>query len=121
MIVRMVWRRVLLCACASARRNGLLGAVECAMGESLIAPYEPVHEHVPGVQVDEAVKLVEQQQIDVLLGLGGGSPLGLAKAVSFALEAEQVDGQPVPVQARIPVIAVPTTYAGSEMTPTYGV
>lgn len=121
MIERMGWRRVLLCAGASARRSGLLAVVESVLGEYLVATYEPVQEHVPGVQVDEAVKLVEQRQIDVLLGLGGGSPLGLAKAVSFALEAEQADGQPVPVQARIPVIAVPTTYAGSEMTPTYGV
>lgn len=121
MIERMGWRRVLLCAGASARRSGLLAALESVLGEYLVSTYEPVHEHVPGVQVDEAVKLVEQQQIDVLLGLGGGSPLGLAKAVSFALEADLADGQPVPAQARVPVIAVPTTYAGSEMTPTYGV
>lgn len=120
-IERSGWKRVLLCAGGSARLSGLLAALESALGEYLVAICEPVRAHVPGIQVDEAVKQVEQQQIDVLLGLGGGSPLGLAKAVSFALEADLADGQPMPAQARVPVIAIPTTYAGSEMTPMYGV
>jgi maleylacetate reductase len=121
----MGWRRVLLCAGGSARRSGLLARLEGVLGERLVALYEPVQAHVPGMQVDEATKLAEEQQVDALLGLGGGSPLGLAKAVSFALEKkphiEQAGSQPLLTMARVPVIAVPTTYAGSEMTPVYGV
>jgi alcohol dehydrogenase class IV len=49
----------------------------------------------------------------------------MAKAVSLALE-EQRSGRPAraaypTAQPLIPVIAIPTTYAGSEMTPIYGV
>jgi len=61
----------------------------------------------------------------IIIGLGGGSPIGMAKAVSLALE-EQRTRQPARAkfptdQPLVPVIAIPTTYAGSELTPIYGV
>jgi alcohol dehydrogenase len=125
-IERMGWRRVLLCAGTSARHTGVLASVERLLGERLVAVYGAVQAHVPGSQVDEALAVADEQQVDALLGLGGGSALGLAKAVSFALEERRGRGQGQgqgagPRQARVPVIALPTTYAGSEMTPTYGV
>ncbi len=49
----------------------------------------------------------DRARADCLLSIGGGSVVGTAKAVA--------------VQARIPIVAVPTTYAGSELTPTWGV
>jgi maleylacetate reductase len=44
--------------------------------------------------------------IDVLVAIGGGSTTGLGKAISVA--------------TGLPLAVVPTTYAGSEMTPIYG-
>lgn len=105
---RAGWRRVLLCSSGSLRRDGAIAAVENALGDRLVAIYERAQPHVPELQVAEVQKLAEQREVDVLIGMGGGSPLGLAKAVSFALE-------------QVPMIAIPTTYAGSEMTPMYGV
>jgi maleylacetate reductase len=43
---------------------------------------------------------------DGVVCIGGGSSTGLAKAIALT--------------SRLPVLAVPTTYAGSEMTPIYG-
>ena len=43
---------------------------------------------------------------DVVVCLGGGSSTGLAKALALSHD--------------LPILAVPTTYAGSEMTPIYG-
>ena len=43
---------------------------------------------------------------DLLLAIGGGSTIGAAKAVAMT--------------ARLPIVAVPTTYAGSEITPIWG-
>ncbi|HEX7735761.1 MAG TPA: iron-containing alcohol dehydrogenase [Ktedonobacteraceae bacterium] len=121
----MGWRRVLVSASGSARRGGTLDILGDILGERLVAVYESVRAHVPGKQVDEALKLARERQVDVVLGLGGGSPLGLAKAVSFALEEQPGTAltrmSASSSQARVPVIAIPTTYAGSEMTPTYGV
>jgi maleylacetate reductase len=71
------------------------------------------------------LSLAVEHNIAAVIGLGGGSPIGLAKAISLALEARR-SGQPARArfptdQPLVPVIAIPTTYAGSEMTPIYGV
>ena len=39
--------------------------------------------------------------------MGGGSAIGLAKAIAL--------------DTHLPIVAIPTTYAGSEMTPVYGI
>jgi maleylacetate reductase len=95
------------------------------LGERLAAIYERTQAHVLDFQLAEALELAVQANIEAIIGLGGGSPIGLAKAVAAALE-QQRTGQPVTAktpteQPLIPVIAIPTTYAGSEMTPVYGV
>jgi maleylacetate reductase len=122
---RFGWRRVLVCASGTALRSGQLARVEAALGERLAASYAPVQPHVPGAQVDEATDLAAERAVDAVIGLGGGSPIGLAKAVGQALE-ERRSGAPARAafptdQPRVPVAAIPTTYAGSEMTAIYGV
>lgn len=119
------WQRLMLCATGSLRRDGTITAIETALGERLVAVYEGVQPHVPDFQVAEALALAEACQADALIGLGGGSPVGMAKAVSMALQ-EKRSGKAARVslpieQPLVPVVAIPTTYAGSEMTPVYGV
>ncbi|WP_175776063.1 maleylacetate reductase [Burkholderia anthina] len=62
--------------------------------------------HVPVEVAREAIRVMRASGADACIAAGGGSTIGLAKAI--ALEAD------------LPIIAVPTTYAGSEMTPLYG-
>ncbi|MGH2493555.1 MAG: iron-containing alcohol dehydrogenase family protein [Ktedonobacteraceae bacterium] len=122
---RFSWRRLMLCSTGSLRRNGSIALVEKVLGERLVATFEHVQPHVPDSQVAEAVKLALAHEADAIIGLGGGSPIGMAKAVSFALEERRV-GKSAKAKSPIeqplePVIALPTTYAGSEMTPVYGI
>ena len=162
-IDRFGWRRLMLCAAGSARRGGRVAQIEAALGERLAATYERVQPHVQDFQVAEALDLAAEKEVDAVIGLGGGSPIGMAKAVSAAL-AEKHASKPAregqaevgaglapahpsslapahpSSQARVgqaqmgqmqmgqtqgaaptPVVAIPTTYAGSEMTPVYGV
>jgi alcohol dehydrogenase class IV len=75
--------------------------------------------------VSEAISLASQRAVDGVIGLGGGSSIGIAKATGLALE-ELRTGRPARAgyptdQPLVPVIAIPTTYSGSEMTPIYGV
>jgi maleylacetate reductase len=70
--------------------------------------------------VDEVLALARQHEADAVIGLGGGGSLGVAKAVSFALCRGRNSLRPTD-QPIVPVIAIPTTYAGSEMTPVYGI
>lgn len=101
------WSRALLVTTPSQRANGTVARVETLLGEKLVAVFDATRSHVPQSTVDAAVQLAHENAADVFIALGGGSAIGAAKAASHALE--------------IPNVAVPTTYAGSEMTPVYGV
>ena len=107
-VVRRVgWRRILLCTNPSIRANGQLDALGKNLGEILVGVFDQVQPHIPDFQVRVALELAAENKVDAVLGMGGGSPIGMAKAVGF--------------QAHLPIIAIPTTYAGSEMTPVYGI
>lgn len=81
--------------------------IEALLGATRAETLSDVRPHVPLELAQAARKTAAELEIDCLLAVGGGSAIGLAKAV--ALETE------------IPIVAIPTTYAGSEMTPIYGI
>ena len=59
------------------------------------------------MEVAEAARnTAREKEADCLLSIGGGSTTGTAKAVAL--------------ETGLPIVAVPTTYAGSEMTPIWG-
>lgn len=69
-------------------------------------------------EVNACAELIREKKIDVLVALGGGSSLDLAKAASLAQPdiREFHRGKPAPKE-HLPVIAVPTTAGtGSEVT-----
>jgi alcohol dehydrogenase class IV len=118
------WRRLMLCTTPHLQINGMMALVENVSGQCLTVSYDKVEPHVPEHQVEEALSLARQYRVDAIIGLGGGSPIGMAKAASLEFETGRL-GQPKvsdpTTQTLLPVIAIPTTYAGSEMTPIYGV
>jgi alcohol dehydrogenase class IV len=120
------WRRLMLCTSPSLTANGHTARVANALGDRLVATYDQVQAHVPDFQLAECLQIAEANPIDAVIGLGGGSPIGMAKAVALELEAKRrnidvATAQNPMEQPLIPNIAIPTTYAGSEMTPIYGV
>lgn len=120
------WRRLLLCTTPHLTQSGHTGRIGAILGDSLVAVYDQVEPHVPDYQVAACLKIAAEHNIDAVIGLGGGSPIGMAKAVALELEAqrtgvEAATSRNVTEQPLVPSIAIPTTYAGSEMTPVYGV
>src|SRR5258708_39512356 len=104
-VERFGWRRILLCTSHSMQRNGYVNSIKSSLGDVLAAVFDHVQPHVQDVQVKEVLELVAENEVDAVIGMGGGSPIGMAKAIGF--------------QSHLPIIAIPTTYAGSEMTPVY--
>lgn len=92
-VERMGWRRLMLCTTEHMRGRGHLAPVEQALGSRLVATYERVQPHVRASLVDEALGLADAHGVDAVIGLGGGSPIGTAKAVSMGLE-ERRAGRP---------------------------
>ena len=119
------WQRLMLCTNQSLRQNGHAAAVEAALGDCLVASFDRVQPHVQDAQLEAVLDLAAEKRVDALIGMGGGSPIGMAKAVASAL-IEQRTSQSASLstsfaQPIVPVIAIPTTYAGSEMTAGFGV
>ena len=86
-----------------------------ALGGALVGMYARSRPHVPEGTVEEVTEEARSLQADALVGLGGGSPIGTAKAAAFRLQKNRGSGS-----GPIMVAAVPTTYAGSEVTPVFG-
>lgn len=84
-----------------------LGARAAALlGARSVGVYAGAVMHVPLESATAARAEAVRANADACLAIGGGSTIGLAKAIAL--------------ESGLPVIAVPTTYAGSEMTPIWG-
>ncbi len=78
----------------------------------VVGVYDGVRPHVPAETVQEAAARAVELDVDGLVALGGGSAIDTCKAVASQLASES---------ERAPrIVAVPTTYAGAEWTPYFG-
>ncbi|OPG07063.1 maleylacetate reductase [Streptomyces sp. GKU 895] len=77
-----------------------------AAGLPVAVRHDEVVMHVPVDVAERARKAAVEGAVDVLVCVGGGSTTGLAKAVALT--------------TGLPIVAVPTTYAGSEATNVWG-
>nr|CDU26675.1 maleylacetate reductase 2 [Rhodococcus opacus] len=68
--------------------------------------HEEVTMHVPVEVAERARAAAARHQVDAVVSIGGGSATGLAKAIALT--------------TGLPIVAVPTTYAGSEATTVWG-
>lgn len=76
------------------------------LGERVAGIFTGVRPHVPVDVAAAAVAAAKDIRADCVLAIGGGSTTGTAKAIALDLP--------------LPIVVVPTTYAGSEMTPVWG-
>jgi maleylacetate reductase len=82
-------------------------AVTTSLGDRVGASWDHIPAHVPAEVVNAAEGVARDAVVDGIVAVGGGSAVGLGKALTLALD--------------VPFLAVPTTYAGSEMTSIYGI
>jgi maleylacetate reductase len=97
---------VLFVCTPSLKASSHAGRIRTALGTRLVAEFIGVEPHVPREVVDQARALAAEKQIDVVIAIGGGSAIGVGKGVALG---------------GVSLIAIPTTYAGSEMTPVVGI
>ena len=97
-------RVLLIC---TPRRGDAVERVAAAAGARVAGVFDGARMHVPAEVADAALAEARRVGADLCIAVGGGSAIGVAKAVALR------DGPPF--------IAVPTTYAGSEMTAIWGI
>jgi alcohol dehydrogenase class IV len=78
-----------------------------ALGARCAGTYDKAAMHVPVEIAEDARRAARELGADCCITVGGGSTTGLGKAIALT--------------SSVPILAVPTTYAGSEMTPIYGI
>ncbi|HLF22880.1 MAG TPA: maleylacetate reductase [Burkholderiales bacterium] len=101
---RLGARRALVLATPEQRADAR--RVAEILGERHAGVFAEAAMHVPIETARAAVAEAKRLNADCAVTIGGGSTTGLGKAIAL--------------ESSIPILAVPTTYAGSEVTPIYG-
>lgn len=81
--------------------------VAALLGERAAGVFDRAVMHVPIETAREARAHAAKIGADCAVAIGGGSTIGLGKAIAL--------------ESALPIVAIPTTYAGSEMTTIYGI
>jgi alcohol dehydrogenase class IV len=76
--------------------------ITASLGERCVGLYDKAVRHVPIEVAEDARRAAQAASADCCVVVGGGSTIGLGKAIALT--------------TGMPVLAVPTTYSGSEMT-----
>ncbi|MDX3748658.1 maleylacetate reductase [Streptomyces sp. AK08-02] len=101
---RLGLRRLLVVCGGRGRQTAQ--AVADSLGPALAGLHAEARMHVPVEVADRAVEVALAAGADGCVAVGGGSAIGLGKAIAL--------------RTGLPLIAVPSTYSGSEMTPVWG-
>jgi alcohol dehydrogenase class IV len=102
-----VERALVLC---TARQRALAEDVARRIGGRAAGIFDGAVMHVPVETAAAAHALAVQLGADGCVAVGGGTAIGLGKAIALTVAAPGV----------FPILAIPTTFSGSEMTPIHG-
>jgi maleylacetate reductase len=97
-------RALVLC---TPEQQPLADAIAKRLGARAAGVFAKAVMHVPVETASAAIDEARRVNADCALAVGGGSTTGLGKAIAL--------------QSSLPILAIPTTYAGSEMTPIWGI
>ncbi|MBR8376732.1 maleylacetate reductase [Burkholderia cenocepacia] len=96
-------RAIVLC---TPEQRDLAERIVERLGARAAGLYDRATMHVPIEIARDAQAFARSCDADCAVAIGGGSTIGLGKAIAL--------------ESSLPILAIPTTYAGSEMTPIYG-
>jgi len=101
-------RAIVLC---TPEQRAQAQAVADRLGTKAGGIFDRATMHVPVEIAHDAIECAKQLGADCAIAIGGGSTIGLGKAIALSASSEYP----------MPILAVPTTYAGSEVTPVFGI
>ncbi len=96
-------KALVLSTTGRSKEAGYLAGI---LGDTTAAVFTGARMHTPVDLTEKALALLLHSQADGIIAFGGGSSIGLSKALALRTD--------------LPQIVIPTTYSGSEMTPVVG-
>lgn len=96
-------RALILC---TPRQAAHANSLATQLGELAAGVFTEAAMHTPVTVTEQALQVLRAAKADCTIALGGGSTTGLGKALALRTDVQQ--------------IVIPTTYAGSEVTPVLG-
>jgi alcohol dehydrogenase len=116
-------RALLVTGRTSAKKSGVLADLLPLLQEQNIAYtiFDEITENPQLETVHKGARLLRQKDYDLIIGIGGGSPIDAAKAISV-IAANKLQGRDFydssKIKSAYPLIAIPTTSGtGTEVTP----
>jgi maleylacetate reductase len=103
-VERLGCKRVLV-LCTPEQRDQAAMVAERLDGRA-VGIFDQATMHTPVTVTETALAVVRERDVDGVVSVGGGSTTGLGKAIALRTD--------------LPQVVIPTTYAGSEMTPILG-
>ena len=91
---------------STPEQTALADQIAQLLGPRVAGAFPGAVMHTPVEVTDRAIEVVRALNVDGVVSVGGGSTTGLGKAIALRTD--------------VPQIVLPTTYAGSEMTPILG-
>lgn len=104
-VIRLEKHHVLLVGGGASTRRAFQ-RLRALLGDLVAGEVGGSTQHVPTEAVEAATAMARASGADVVVSVGGGSTTGLGKVIAVSCD--------------LPLVAVPTTYSGSEMTAIWG-
>jgi alcohol dehydrogenase class IV len=116
---RLGGRRVLVATGRTlAHETPVIDGIVAALGDRCAGVYDGMRQHAPASAVAGCIDRIDALDVDVLVGVGGSSPIDAAKVAALRV-AEARD--PGGTAQAVALVAVPTTLSAGELTPGAGI
>lgn len=83
------------------------------------ATFSEIGEHAPEAGIENGVEKLREVEADIVVSLGGGSPIDASKAIIFRLQEQRAQETLGKELKFLPHIAIPTTLSAAEYTVRY--
>ncbi|CAE7123009.1 unnamed protein product [Rhizoctonia solani] len=112
-VKRLGASRALILTGKSVSKSPIFEDTSKALGSIHVASFTDIGQYAPVAGIKTALEVLKEKDADIIIALGGGSPIDAAKAISYY--RNQSTGQ-----GFLKIVAIPTTLSAAEYTQNAG-